>query len=364
MLSKTFLAVVAAQLALGQTLTEVLTAQNSSLSTLIGLLQGQPDLLSAVAGLSDITILAPSNEAFTTLLSDPAIAAAVQADPGIVPALLSYHVVNGTYYAGDLTSAPGPVFVPTLLTNETFTTVEGGQRVEVRGSSDGVSIFSGGGAESKVTGADFNFTGGTLHIIDKVLTIPSNLTTVLTSTPDLSSLTTAVTTAELVEPLEGIKQLTVFAPLNTAFEAIAETAANLTVEQLTAVLGYHVVSDAVVYSSDIEDGASVATLQGEEIKLTIRDGSVYVNEAKVVMPNVLVKNGVVHVIDGVLIPKNLASGGDSTPSGTPSSSMPAPTASGSGTPTPSVVPAGAAGMGVASVGVALAAGAFAVLLQL
>lgn len=153
MLPKTFLPLAAANIAFAQTLTEVLTAQNSTLSTLVGLLQGQPDLLDAVAGLGDITILAPSNEAFTTLLGDPAIAAAVQADPGIVPALLSYHVINGTYYAGDITALDGSAFVPTLLTSEAFTTVEGGQRVEVRGSSDGVSIFSGGGAESKVSGA-------------------------------------------------------------------------------------------------------------------------------------------------------------------------------------------------------------------
>ena len=147
---------------------------------------------------------------------------------------------------------------------------------------------------------DFNFTGGTIHIIDKVLTIPKNLTDVLTSTADLSSLTGAVVKAELAQALSDIPQLTIFAPNNAAFEAIKDTAAGLTVEQLTGVLGYHVIEGAVVYSSDVTDGASVKTLQGGEVKVKVdKDtGDIFVNEAKVILPNVLVKNGVVHVIDG------------------------------------------------------------------
>ena len=77
----------------------------------------------------------------------------VQSDPSVVPALLSYHVINGTFFASDLTASSDPVFVPTLLTNEAFSTVSGGQRVEVLGSSEGVAVFSGAKAESKVTGA-------------------------------------------------------------------------------------------------------------------------------------------------------------------------------------------------------------------
>ena len=87
---------------------------------------------------------------------------------------------------------------------------------------------------------------------------------------------------------------------NAAFEAIKDTAAGLTVGQLTAVLGYHVVPGAVVYSTDVTDGASVKTVQGSELKLKVdKDtGDITVNGAKVIMADVLVKNGVVHVIDG------------------------------------------------------------------
>jgi len=153
MFAKRLLPLALAQAAWAQSLTDVLASQNDTLSTLISLLQGQPDLVSALAGLKDITILAPSNDAFTTLLSDPAVAAAVQSDPALVPALLSYHVINGTFYASDLTASSDPVFVPTLLTSEDYSTVSGGQRVEVLGSDEGVAIFSGDKAESKVQGA-------------------------------------------------------------------------------------------------------------------------------------------------------------------------------------------------------------------
>lgn len=119
----------------------------------------------------------------------------------------------------------------------------------------------------------------------------------LASTSDLSSLTTAVTTAGLAGPLESAKQVTIFAPTNKAFEAISNVVADLSAEQLTAVLGYHVVEGAVVYNSDITDEVDAETLQGEELRITVRGDEIYVNQARVLQPNVLVKNGVVHVID-------------------------------------------------------------------
>ncbi|KAK1756789.1 beta-Ig-H3/Fasciclin [Echria macrotheca] len=350
--AKYILPVAAAQAVLGQSLVDVLTSQNHTLSTLIGLIQQQPQLLSTLGGLQDITVLAPSNDAFGKLLSDPAVASAVQTQPGLVPALLTYHVLNGTFYSSQLIGASNPVFPPTLLTNTTYSTISGGQRVEVKGQDGTVAIFSGNGAEAKVQAADFNFTGGTVHIIDSVLSIPGNLTDVLTFN-NLTSLAGAVTQANLVQPLTNLAELTLFAPNNDAFAAISDVAANLTVEQLTGVLGYHVIPGAVVYSADITNGATVATLQGTNVTLRIQDGAVFVNNAKVVKADVLVKNGVVHVIDSVLIPNATA-----TPTGTGSS--PSSTASATGVST--VVPGAAASMGQGVVGaVALFAGVVALL---
>lgn len=295
---KFLLPLVAAQTAWAHTLADVLASQNHTLSTLIGLVQQQPELLRALAGASDITVLAPSNEAFTKLLADPAVASAVQSTPSLVPALLTYHVLNGTFYASELTGLTAGDFLPTYLANNAqYSTVSGGQVVGVKGGNRGVTVLSGNGASAKVTGTDFNFTGGTVHIIDTVLSIPPNLTVALTQ-GNLSSLAEAATKANLVQPLSGIQELTLFAPNNEAFTAVADVAAGLTVEQLTAVLGYHVVNGTAVYSSDMTDGARATTIQGSDVTLTIRDGSIFVNKAKVVKADVLVKNGVVHVIDG------------------------------------------------------------------
>lgn len=293
---KRFIPLVAAPAVWGQTLPELLAAQNSTLSTLVSLLQSQPALLSTVAGLKNITILAPSNEAFATLLADPAVAAKA-ADPGFVAALLTYHVLKGTFPASAfLAATDAPVFVNTYLTNETYSTVEDGQVVEAQTIGGNVIVASGAGTESKVVATDFNFTGGVVHVIDNVLSIPSDLTGVL-GQENLTALAGAVTTANLGATLTGLEQLTLFAPNNAAFDKIRDVASTLTVEQLTDVLSYHAVAGAVVYSTDIVDGAMVKTVQGGELKLTIRDGSVFVNDAKVVEANILAKNGVVHIID-------------------------------------------------------------------
>lgn len=289
---------VAAQAAWAQSLTDVLVSQNHTLSTLIGLIQQQPELLRTLSGASNFTVLAPSNEAFDKLLADPAVAAAVQSTPSLIPALLSYHVLNGTFYSSALTALTAPAFIPTYLAgNAPYSTISGGQVVEVKGENGGVTVLSGSGTSSKVTGTDFNFTGGTVHIIDTALSIPPNLTVALTQ-GNLGSLAGAATKANLVQPLSDAPELTLFAPNNEAFTAVAGVAAGLTIEQLTAVLGYHVVNGSAVYSSDITNGMRAKTVQGSEVTLTVKDGSVFVNKARVVKPNVLVKNGVVHVIDG------------------------------------------------------------------
>ncbi|KAL8313308.1 hypothetical protein RB593_007472 [Gaeumannomyces tritici] len=341
--AKSLLPLVAAQAAWAQTLTEVLVSKNDTLSTLISLVQGQPDLLGALTGASNITVLAPSNEAFNKLLADPAVAAAVQSTPSLVPALLSYHVLNGTFYASALAGLAAPAFVPTYLAgNAEYSTVSGGQVVAVKGDNNGggVTVLSGGGASARVTGADLNFTGGTVHIIDSVLSIPPNLTT-----------------ANLVTPLSDARELTLFAPNDEAFAAVADVAASLTIEHLAGVLGYHVVNGSAVYSSAVANGTMAKTAQGSDVTLTVRDGSVFVNQAKVVKADVLVKNGVVHVIDGVLIPDAM-SGSKPDPSTTRA------TGASPATGTASVVPGMATNLGKGVAGTAVLLGGVAALMNM
>jgi len=125
--------------------------------------------------------------------------------------------------------------------------------------------------------------------------------------PDHTTLVAAVTAAGLVETLKGAGPFTVFAPTNAAFTALpAGTVDGLlkpeSKEALTRILTYHVVAGAVK-AADLTDGQKVKTLQGQELTVSIKDGKVMINGANVTAADLSGTNGVVHVIDGVLMPK-------------------------------------------------------------
>ena len=134
-----------------------------------------------------------------------------------------------------------------------------------------------------------------------------NIVETAIDTPTLSTLVAAVQAGDLVEALsDESAQLTVFAPTNDAFAAIQETVDTLLLpenkEDLQNVLQYHVVSGKVM-SSDLSDGMEVTALNGDTLTITIsEDGKVMVNDAEVILADVETSNGVVHVIDTVLVP--------------------------------------------------------------
>ncbi|MEY3393032.1 MAG: hypothetical protein RLZZ322_1881 [Verrucomicrobiota bacterium] len=120
------------------------------------------------------------------------------------------------------------------------------------------------------------------------------------------TLVAAVTAADLVATLSGPGPFTVFAPVDAAFAALpAGTVESLVSPEnkgkLTGILTYHVVAGKVL-SSDLSDGMKAKTVNGAEITITIADGKVKVNGAQVVLADVATSNGVIHVIDGVLLP--------------------------------------------------------------
>ncbi|KAM0267470.1 hypothetical protein ACHAQH_010104 [Verticillium albo-atrum] len=296
-------------------LAEALASQNDTLSALSGLLAGQPDLVEALSGLTNITILAPSNDALNTLLSDTTVAQQVTSDPSIVAAILQYHVLNGTYRAADVPDSA--VFIQSLLSNETYEQVSGSQVVGAEAEDDSVVFYSALKTESTVTQADLEFAGGVIHIIDRVLAIPANVADTATAA-NLTSLVEAVTKANLAETLTQAESITVFAPNNEAFAALGSLD-DISEEDLAAVLQYHVIAGTVAYSSTLSEG-SVETLSGETVDISIRDGNVYVNDAQVVLADVLISNGVVHVIDSVLTPSETPTGSGETSSAVPSTS--------------------------------------------
>ena len=140
-----------------------------------------------------------------------------------------------------------------------------------------------------------NFTGGVVHVIDTVLTIPeSDAATAIAA--NLTSLAGALTTANLVSTVDDLHDVTIFAPSNAAFQAIGSAVGSLSTSQLTSILEYHVINGTVGYSSGLTN-TTLKTVGGGSVTITIENGTVFVNSAKVIVPNVLVANGVVHVID-------------------------------------------------------------------
>ena len=127
------------------------------------------------------------------------------------------------------------------------------------------------------------------------------------ATPELSTLVSAVQAAELVETLQGEGPFTVFAPTDEAFAAVGQDTLDTLLapegkDQLTDVLTYHVVSGELT-AADLEDGQELTTVQGATLPVSVDGDQVRVGDATVAMADVEASNGVVHVIDAVLLPE-------------------------------------------------------------
>lgn len=135
-----------------------------------------------------------------------------------------------------------------------------------------------------------------------------NIVELAVGTESLSTLVTAVKAAGLVETLSGNGPFTVFAPTNAAFEALPDGTLESLLkpenkDQLVAVLTYHVIG-AKVMSSDLKEGQKAKTVQGEEVTISLKNGA-SVNGAKVAKADIAASNGVVHVIDAVILPPSM-----------------------------------------------------------
>jgi uncharacterized surface protein with fasciclin (FAS1) repeats len=121
-----------------------------------------------------------------------------------------------------------------------------------------------------------------------------------------STLVTAVQAADLVETLKGKGPFTVFAPTDEAFSKVPAKALESLLKDkalLSSVLTYHVISGNVSSSDVLQmDGKKVKTVNGKELTIRVRDGNVYVNDARVTMTDIKASNGVIHVIDTVIMP--------------------------------------------------------------
>ncbi|RKF58856.1 Fasciclin-like arabinogalactan protein [Erysiphe neolycopersici] len=280
--------------AAAQCITDVI-ARNSHTSTLNKFIQGLPEVESVLKNAKNITLLAPSNAAFDAFLKTD-YGAAAASHPDFLANLLTYHILNGTYKASDYSDVP--VFHRTLLTNSSYTSLEDGQRVKAQTANDSVIVTSGLLTTSRVIKPDVDAPNGIIHIIDTVLTIPASISDTAVAA-NLDSLVGALKKADLVDTIDDLSCATIFAPFDTAFSNASKSLSKLSDDKLKEVLKYHVL-DKVQYSTDLADGSNVENIKGEKIHIDEKNYKIKVDSAQVLTSDVLVFNGVVHVIDEVL----------------------------------------------------------------
>jgi uncharacterized surface protein with fasciclin (FAS1) repeats len=277
-----------------------LTCQGEARNTVFDIISTSPDhntlaLILELTGLDDalngdgpFTVFAPTDDAFELLPEE--LIDELLANPALLVDILLYHVVGATALSSDL--ADGQQII-TL----------NGEAVEVTINANGIFINN-----SQVTVADLVADNGVVHVIDAVLLPPAELPTVfdiISTSPVHTTLTTAINAAQLGETLRGEGPFTVFAPTDDAFSALPEGLLEELLADpsgtLTSILLYHVVG-ATAFSTDLTDGQSIVTLNGESVTIRIEGTSVFVNDALVVVADIEASNGVVHVINAVLVP--------------------------------------------------------------
>jgi uncharacterized surface protein with fasciclin (FAS1) repeats len=266
-----------------------IAGKTAELSTLVDALKAA-DLVTTLEGKGPFTVFAPTNDAFEALPYKGAELTYLLNNKDKLTEVLEYHVTSGNITSGDLKNG------------EMIKMLMGGDvTVKINGTTVMIN-------DAMVTTPNVIASNGVVHIIDKVL-IPENFTApnipALAADANLSTLVTALQKAELVTAVSD-GPLTVFAPTNAAFAALPTglldkllEPANL--QALQQVLKYHVVSGEVV-SSALKNGEKVPTLEGSNLNITISGSEVDVNKAKVIKADQFAVNGVVHVIDAVLVP--------------------------------------------------------------
>ncbi len=291
-------------------------AQAAGLTTLLSAVEAVDGLGETLLSASNITVFAPTNDAFGAALEAfdaqnlEELVAAI-GGVGNLEVVLGFHVVPAVAFAEDL--AEGDQTLNTLANQE----------ITVNRNGATVTITDATGNVATVVTPDVEIENGVVHVINRVLLpeieLPEELPN-LVEVAEAAGLTTLLAAVEAVdglgETLLGLEAITVFAPTNDAFDDALEAfdansleelvAALGGVEELQAVLGIHVVP-AVAFASDLNEGENTVPTLAEENLIVTRNGmNVTVTDPNgrtfnVISADVAIQNGVVHVIDGVLL---------------------------------------------------------------
>ncbi|MBK7896623.1 MAG: fasciclin domain-containing protein [Anaerolineaceae bacterium] len=269
-------------------------------TTLVAAVQAA-GLAETLSGEGSFTVFAPTDDAFAAL--PEGTVESLLADPeGALTDVLLYHVVDGA------------VMAETVVTLDSATTLQG-EDVTIT-VTDG-SVFLNETVQVIIT--DIEASNGVIHVIDAVLLPPSmaaaeeemapSIAEIAVADGRFTTLVAALDAAGLVETLSGEGSFTVFAPTDDAFAALPEgTVASLLEDPagaLTDILLYHVV-DGAVPAETVVTLESATTLQGEDVTITVTDGNVFLNDTvQVIITDIEASNGIIHVIDGVLLPPSM-----------------------------------------------------------
>lgn len=238
------------------------------------------------------TVLAPTDDAFAKLPKGTVETLLKPENLKKLQGILTYHVIPGSAMASDVVKL------------KSAKTVQG-QDVTIKVTDGGVMING-----AKVVKTDIKCSNGVIHVIDSVILPPekkADIVDTAVSAGSFNTLVAAVKAAGLVETLKGDGPFTVFAPTDDAFAKIpAATLKELlkpeNKEKLAGILTYHVVSGKVM-AADVVKLTSAKTVNGQEVKIKVADGGVMVNGAKVLKTDIECGNGVIHIIDSVIMPK-------------------------------------------------------------
>merc|ERR1711959_849089 len=203
-----------------------------------------------------------------------------------------------------------------LKNKEKITTVEG---KSVEAFLFGSHVYIN---DAEVVKADIDASNGVVHVINHVLIPPhvaqranlrlqitrstSSIVDLAVATPDLSTLVTALKAGKLVDTLSGAGPFTVFAPTNEAFAKLPKTLLDhlldpKNIKELQDVLTYHVASGSV-HAKDLKNKEKIKTVEGKEVEARIFGSRVFINNAQVTKADIDASNGVIHIVDHVLIP--------------------------------------------------------------
>ncbi len=261
-------------------------------------------LTATLKGNTDYTVFAPNNAAFTAFLDANGFASLDEVPTDLLTQLLLYHVQEGSIMSSDLSTGY-------LQSMAVFGASDEPLSMYIN-TDDGVSI----NGVSSVTTADVEVDNGVIHAVDSVIGFP-DITTFATADPNFSILVSALTRedsytfVETLQTSESPAPFTVFAPVNSAFEALldelgASSLDDIDADTLAAVLSYHVIAGANVRSTDLSDGMMVTTLQGDDFTVNLGDDVTITDAndrtATVIATDVQATNGVIHALDTVILP--------------------------------------------------------------